>query len=355
MTQATRDNAIGISDELRRDLALVLPEVRAVGGMKRAEAQAWVGGRAASVEDAVTYAAELLRGSAAPAIVGLNGLTLEAVREAVALAEAARARLLPMPLGDPLSMRMSVTQAATLGHAMSADLRVVIQDGARKANAIEALIAERVPNALFMPGDLGALLQLRATVREQGAAAITSTTALPVKHVVIPLPADTDPRVIGQWHRLAADLQRAVRVSAITVPDLTKVANLRGALEVITWQTGLSCATGGVDFADGAPRPSAAAATLIQRGGIDLAVDTGWRPLPVELASQCAHRIRIGIEADASADVSFVTPGLAAGLRARVMRFDGVILWLCDDPAPAAGAVDDPAVSLLRRWIDEVR
>ena len=351
MTQMTRDNSNDISAELRRDLSLVLPVVERV---KNAEITAYLAGREVSVEEAVSRAVELVKASIAPAIVGLNGLTLEAAREAVALAEKWRARLLPLPGGDVATGRMSVMQVATLGHAYSADLRVAFrEEGARQANPVEEAIASRVPNTLFVKGDdLDALLRLRMAARANGASVITSMTALPVKKVVVVLPAGVDERVESQWHALAADLQKELRVSVIAAPDVATpraAGNSRGVLEVITWQTGLSCATGGVDFADGAPRPCADAVTLLSRGAVDVVMDAGLQLLELPLISSVKHRIRIGDALDAKADVCFVSPGLSVGLRARVMRFDGVTLWLCDDPTPGAGAVEDPVVRLLSR------
>ncbi len=353
MTQATRDNSNDISPELRQDLSLVLPLVQRAKGTA---ISAYLAGREVSVDEAVARAGDLIKVSVAPAIVGLSGLTIEAVREAVALSERLRARLLPLPAGDPIAWRMSVMQTATLGHACAVDLRVAFRDEVEGThNPINEAIASRVPNTLFVQGnDLDALLKLRMLVREQGASAITSMTALPVKRVVVALPASVDVRIASQWHLLAAQLQSELRVSVITLSEMGKLhaaGNRRGVLEVITWQTGLSCATGGVDFADRAPRPCADAATLLSRGGLDVVVDTGLLPVETSLLSSVKHRIRIGDAVDATADVCFVTPGLRVGLRARVMRFDGVILWLCDDPSPQGGAMDDPVVGLFARWM----
>lgn len=351
MTPVAHDNSNDISANLRQDLSLVLPYVERV---KSTGIAAYLAGREVSVEEAILRAAELVKSSIAPAIVGLNGLTIEAAREAVALAEKWRARLLPLPTDDVTATRMSVMQLATLGHAYSADLRVAYRPAsAGQVNPVEEAIASRVPNTLFMQGDdLDLLLRVRMEVRARGAVAITSLTALPVKKVVVVLPAGVDERVESQWHALAAELQKELRVSVITPPDVATpraAGNMRGVIEVITWQTGLSCATGGVDFADGAPRPCADAATLLSRGAVDVVVDAGLQSLELPLISSVKHRIRIGDSLDANADVCFVSPGLRVGLRARVMRFDGVILWLCEDPSPGGGAVEDPVVELLSR------
>ncbi|MEX2216819.1 MAG: hypothetical protein WD768_22080 [Phycisphaeraceae bacterium] len=359
-------------DAILNDVSLVLGAPSRQGGAIRAQLTAMTDGKTVPLEFAIARAKQLIESSTAPAIVGLNGLTLEAVREAVALAERHRMKLLPMPLPDPIAARQTVMQTATLGHAMAADLQVKRESTARLAidpppappweggesevtpddlaDRIDAFITARVPNALFMPvDDLDAVLALRTKVRELGAKVFTDATALPVKRVIVLLPHDCDPRAVSQWHRLAVEVQQELRLAVLSLPS-PDAGNIRGVLEVITWQTGLSCATGGVDFTDGSPRPCAGAVSLLARGAIDLVIDTGLRALPDALSNKVTHRIRIGPEPDAKAAVSFVTPGLSLGLAAQVMRFDGVMLWLGDD---ATGAQSDPAVELLRRIADD--
>lgn len=339
-------NATDQIAELLRDLAMVLPGDAFRQSNHTRAVSALISGTQATMSDAVAKACELIEGSTAPAIAGLNGLTIEAVREAVDLAERQRMKLLPAPLPDPVVARQPVTQTATLGHALACDLRVAFrEDDGQRGGPVDQAITARVPNTLFVDGrDLDALLRLRLEARRRGAEVFTRTTGLSVKRVVVTLPADVDPRVAAQWHRVAVQVQEELRVCVLTVAT-PQAANVRGAVEVITWQTGLSCATGGVDFADGAPRPCAGQASLLRRGAVDLLIDTGATPVAADLAAHVSHRIRIGAEPDKSAAVSFVTPGLAPGLAARVMRFDGVILWLCDDPATAPA---DPVVELLR-------
>ncbi len=344
MSTQSRHNLPPVSAELRRDLSMVLPMGKVA---ESAEIGAFVEGRAVELDEAVGCATALLRESQAPAIVGLNGLSIEAIREAIALAERMRAMILPLPARDPVAARMNIVQTATLGHAMSADLRVAFRDDAtRRESPIDQAIAQRVPNTLFVEGDdLDALLRLRAKVREQGAAVFTGMTALPVKSVAVTLPANVDPRIEAQWHALAADAQRSIRISVLTLPDLRTAGNHRGVIEALTWQTGLS----GASFADGSPRFCGNVHELMRRGAIDVALDTGLHPLTTEQCGNLKHRIRIGDAVDPAADVCFVTPGLSPGLRARVMRFDGAVLWLCDDPSPGSDAIDDPVVGLIAR------
>ncbi len=357
---STTANMPTASAELRRDLSLVLPEVRAADSPV---IEACVKGQRTEAHAAIALVRDRLRGSTAPAIVGLNGLSLEGVREALELAERWRAKLLPMPMPDPVAARMTVLQTATLGHALAADLKVVVRPQVKDspatgqepsmvtlADRIDQAITARVPNTLFVSGDLDTILALRQAARgkgERAAELFTDATALPVKRVIVLLPNDVDIRVAGEWHKLAAQVQRQIRVAVLSLPH-PQAANLRGALEVITWQTGLSCATGGVDLADGAPKPCAGATNLLPRSACDVVIDAGWSPMPTAWRRNVRHYIRISAAIDADADVCFVTPGLALGVAARVMRFDGVILWLCDDPTPGV-ALHDPAVDLLRR------
>lgn len=349
MSTIARHHSPQISAELRRDLSMVLPALKTA---ESTEIKAYFQGTPVALDQAIARAVQLLHQSQAPAIIGLSGLTLEAIREAIALAWHMRAMLLPLPQRESAAVRLPVVQTSTLAHAMAADLRVAFrEDATRHDSPIDQAITARVPNTLFVEGnDLDALLRLRARVREQGAAVFTNMTALPVTSVAVTLPANVDPRIEAQWHALAADAQQKIRISVISLPDLRTAGNQRGTIEVLTWQTGLSGTTGGVNFADGAPRPCQGAVALLQRGGVDVALDTGLHPLPADLSSNVKHRIRIGDELDGAADICLVTPGLSLGLRARVMRFDGVVLWLCDDPSPQSDAIDDPSVRLFPQF-----
>jgi hypothetical protein len=313
---------LAAADALRRDLALVLPggEVRPYDG---AETPAAIEGRPVSIEDAVNHAAELIDASRAPAIVGLNGLTIEAIREAIALAEAMRGRLLPEGTGDPVVARQSVTQTATLGHVFASHMIVWVGctggDGP-VANAI----AERQLLGGFVEADLPTVLKLRESLRQPEATGPFAQH----KRVAVVLHQGTDPRVASQWHKLAADVQKKLRVCVFQLPH-PDASNARGVIETVTWQTGLSPAFGGIDFGDGSPRACSANASL------DLVISAG-----------AAGETRITIGPPDRRDlVSFSTPGLCAGLAARVMRCDGIVLWLCADPATAP---PDPAVEVLR-------
>lgn len=303
------------SDSLRRDLALVLPPV-----LHRADAvrvRAVLRSREVSVEEAITTAAKLLSSASAPAIGGLGWLSIEAVREAVALAEALRGCLFPDATPDPVTARMAVTQTATLGHIFACDSIIWIGTNLCCGPIAEA-IAARIPRSISIEDKLEPVLALR-------------TANLETKNVGVILPAGVDPCVTSQWHKLAADAQQRGRIAVITLPDPQAAPNAKGAHEVVCWQTGLSLHLGAISFADGAPR-------IEPVRDADVLVDAGYAQ-PTN-----ARRIHLGREPDPKAEVSFVIPGLAIGLAAQITRFDGVILWLCDHPATAP---PDPAVQLL--------
>ncbi|MCX5660089.1 MAG: hypothetical protein NTW19_10250 [Planctomycetota bacterium] len=306
----------------------------------------------ASVEPAaLARTAAWLRDSHAPAIVGLSTLSIEGCREAIALAELARARLLPWPCPAGASAdHASVTQTASLGHLYKSQL--ILWVGCHgTTNAVARAIAANQLLASFVPPDRDTVVRFRKLLA-------ADPTAEPIgqhKRVGVVLGPAVDPRVASQWHKLAAQVQEHVRVAVITLPDLNASGNLRGALEAITWQTGQSCARGGVDFADGSPRPCSDAQTLLARGAIDLLIDTS--PAGAPLTGRVARRIALGDAANASAVTADETlhlplPALGASSASRVMRFDGVILWTCADPASAA---PDPAAALFRALADALR
>ena len=325
-------------EPLSRDLALVLPAVRRVD---RVTMEASIAGRRAERAAAVAEAAGHLSRSVAPAFVGLGHLSIEAVREVVALAEMLGARLLPDRPVDPTASRRGVVRSATLGHVFGADRLLWVGDGADQG-PVAAAIAGRNIVAEQLAGDLPTVLARR---RAWGDAPgelpdVLRGAARPVAL----LAAACDERVVAQWHHLAADVQRRTRLSVLVLPHPLAPPDHAGAASVVTWQTGLAFGPTGVDFGDGAPRPCPAGAAA---GSVDVVLDASGGTWP----APC--RIAVGRRVDDRADVAFVGPGLGIGLAARVMRFDGVVLWLCDDPDTAPA---DPTVALfaaLRRTCED--
>lgn len=287
----------------------MLPAVRRLDGPPTVTAT--IDGKPAAVEEALAQAAWLVAHSAAPAIVGLHRMSIEALREAVALAEHIRGRLLLRP-GDaqPIASRLPVVQTATLGHVFASDLIVWVgRDMYSEDHPVAQAVAGRRLLASFVDASVDTVLALRERFEVDPEH----------KRIAAVLPPGCDVRVVSQWHKLAAQVQDRVRLCVFSMPAMD-AANARGAHEVVTWQTGVSpAAAGGVDFADGAPR-------ACSHGPADLTIDA-------------RDGLTIG-------PVHFGTPGLVLGLAARVMRCDGVVLWLCDDPRKAPA---DPMVKLLGR------
>ena len=306
-----------ISNTLRRDLSLVLPE-QWLNGTPRDDAPAL---------PTVTEAASRLGAAKAPAIVGLAGLTIEATREAVFLLERLRGRILPSPAAR-LAGSEHIAQTASLGHVFASDLIVWVGCHG-DTNAITRRVAERQLRAAFVRDELAPIFALREAARDPRQALFDGHGK-----VAAVLGPDTDARVASQWHKFAADVQTRVRVAVIRLPDLATHANTRGASEATTWLTGLACGPNGIDFADGAPRPCAADAIT----ACDLILDATLDGLPAsELPG--AGVIRIG---------SRMRPPLAA----RVMRFDGITLWLADAPEKATA---DPLAAWLRDVASSIR
>jgi hypothetical protein len=117
MTQTT------VSPDLIRDLALVLPRVLPGAPVGDTTVTARAAGQPIDLPSAIARAVEWIDASPAVALVGLNNLSIEALREAVALAEKTRGRLLPRHT-RPDTDSQTITQTATLGHAAHSNLLV---------------------------------------------------------------------------------------------------------------------------------------------------------------------------------------------------------------------------------------
>jgi hypothetical protein len=305
-----------MTESLQQRLSLVLPSPEQA---KDTTLRAFAAGEAIAVDAAIERAAAMLRDSKAPAVTGAHRLSCQAVRQAVALMRQhdGAMRIDAPPIDHP------VMHTASLGHVTACDFIIKPGPGDWAAtHPVAAYVAQHVLHSLFVPPGLDELLALRQRVRERGGKAITDITMRPAKRLAVLLPPETRSEIISQWHKLAAELQTGIRTCVMALPDIDRYYNTRGALEVIAHLTG---AYGGFGH----------------RRVPDLAIDCGER-------SNAPQRIVIGT-ADETADLCFVTPGLAMGLAAQVVRFDGIPLWLCDDPVAAP---PDPAAELLRRWRD---
>lgn len=313
-------------DTLWQDLSLVLASRNEIAN---ADVGACIASEPCDVDAAVAKARQLIADATCPAVTGLNHVTVEAQRQAVTLAAAHDARVLPDACETPLD----IAQYATLGHVYNCDFIIKPGPGHWAAeHPVACAIAERVLHSMFIGETLDDVLQLRAAVRDRGAAALTDAIPQPVRRIAVVLPPGTDVAIVSQWHKLAADVQHELRLCVMTLPA-PDAANARGAIEVVTWRTGFAAP---VQFADGD-------ATRCLRGmaGVDLAIEIG-----ASQPTNAPQRIVIADAPDASAAVNFTIPGLAIGLAAHVCRFDGQMLRLCDNLQTAP---PDPAVALLQR------
>lgn len=332
------------SNALQRDVSLVLPNAQALSDVAtNVTVSALIKGRESDVDAAIARAVELINASVAPAFVGASQLTVEAVSEAITVTRKMRGRLIVgNDAPDPVVACQPVTFTGTLDRAMHADLVVAVgvdtDDTTQTAgNPIVQRIVETGRHGISCEATLEAVLQVRDYLSHDGPHnAVAGAIADATTATIMLLAGRCDSRVTGQWHKLACDVQQRHRVSVITVPDPAMYANTRGAMEVMTWRTGVY---GNVDFADGAARPCTAD---IANCDVSIGAVTG---------SPVAARIAIGPQPVRDAEVCFVTPGLSLGLVARVMRFDGAVLWLHTEPAVSP---PDPTVDLLKRLTDAI-
>jgi len=298
-------------EAFRRDLSLVLPILRAADSPDHAR----IGHRPADVAEAAELTAQWLRGAQRPAIVGLGMLTMEAVRDALRLARAVGGRACDQ-WRNPLVSRQPVWQRASLAAASNAKLMVGVGVSRHHSPAAERLGGEF---AIGVDASLETVLALRDAAEQAGHGNDVLSAILAAPSVVVVLASQTDPRVIAQWHQLAASLQQRVRMAVVTLPVLSS-GNWFGADSAMTWQTGISLAWGGVDF--GSRETSAA----LFRDDADVLIDFRHAPKP----SSAERHIVVGPTDLESADVHVQTDGLALGLAGHVMRFDGVMLRLND-------------------------
>jgi hypothetical protein len=333
MSHPAADNP---TSPLERDLSLVI-EPRWIDADATIDAR--VGGAHAAVGDAVAKASSLLCAAKSPALVGLSALSIEGVRAAVALAKNAGAKLLPSPAAHPESASRLVTQTASLGNAFASDMVLWVGCRGTDTPITRAIVGNQLLSA-FLPAELEAVLDLRRLLRNTRETSPFGAA----KKITAVLAADAEPRVVSQWHKLANEVQLRHRIAVLHLPRQGD-ANARGASEAITWLTGAAPSRGGVDVGAHPPIGCADAQTLLAADAIDVAIDLRAESTAPLSFSPDVKRIVIGESHDDSAAVSFVVPPLSLGVAARVMRFDGVILWLCDDPATAA---PDLTAQLLR-------
>jgi formylmethanofuran dehydrogenase subunit B len=262
-------------------------------------------------DEAVEAAAAILREARAPLIYGLEHVTCEAQRRAVALADAYGAVI--DSGAAPFAYQAVGASTATFGE---------IRDRA------ELVVAWRPdPPVPIVPDvvvdlDFEALWELRARVT--GAPLRTRTAALDdlarrlleARHVAF-IHGALDELTALALGLLVRDLNGERHAVTLALRD----GNARGAEDVLAWQTGFP---GAVSFARGHPRESRGAAALLERGDVDATL---------VLAPQS---VTVGPVTIATAEV----PGT-------VHRMDGVPV-----PVDAAQAGDRPSVEAVLAAIE---
>jgi formylmethanofuran dehydrogenase subunit B len=266
-----------------------------------------VEGRAASLEEAADAAAAILRGARAPLVYGLGGVSCEAQRQAVALAEAVgaivdpgggsgaglayqaigsstatfgeirdRAGLVVVWRADPAATNPRLLGRLRLDRAARGARPLVVVDAERTATAAEADAFVEVDTAR----DFEALWALRALVagapldRDRlGEPAVDDLAERlrSAEHVAF-LHGALDELVALALFSLVRDLSRERHAVTLSVRG---EGNARGAEDVMAWQTGFPAA---VSFARGHPRANPgelSAATLLERGEVDAALVIG--------------------------------------------------------------------------------
>jgi formylmethanofuran dehydrogenase subunit B len=340
---------------------------------------ATIEGRAVSVEEAADAAAAILRQARAPLVYGLGQTSIEAQRQAVALAEALgaivdpgggggaslayqaigsstatfgesrdRAELVVVWRADP-----AVSNPRLLGRLRVGSRPLVVVDGVRTATAEEADAFV----ALDAARDFEALWALRALV-----------TGAPLDRARLgELPVDDLAERLRAAHHVAflhgaLDELEALALFSL-VRDLSRDrhavtlalrgdANARGAEDVLAWQTGFPAA---VSFARGYPRAGPgelSAAGLLHRGEVDaalvIACDAltrlpGLRALPTVVIDAR------DTETAKAARVAFATAVEGIEVAGTAHRMDGVpvpLRALLDGGRPA---VEDVLVAIAGR------
>lgn len=358
---------------------------------------AWLDGRPAAAEAAVARAAAILRGARCPVVVGLPGATLEAQREAVAIAERIGASvdstLTPAAAHGLAAFQRVGKVGASLGEVRNrADVVVYwgvdpaathprhferhidrpgrFVAGKRillAAGAEPTATSARADRSLTVPDgrDFEALRLLRALARGldptddeiRSSSGIEPAALREVFAVMAGArygaffhspSALGSPAAAQEALELVRDLNTTRRFVALT---LGGPGNAAGAEAVLTWRAGAPRA---VDYARGSPRflpGEADAETRLARGEADAALHIGM--LGLGLGPEASRRLEaIPRVVVAPAGGDRATVGLAAA-RAEteaggtVIRADGVTL-------PLRPALSSPRPS-EHAWLERIR
>jgi formylmethanofuran dehydrogenase subunit B len=352
-----------------------------------------VDGREASVDEALDAAAGILAGARSPLVYGLGGVSCEAQRAAVALAEAIGAVVDPAgPLLDGasgLAFQARGASTATLGEVRDRAAAVVVwradpattnprlferlrlPDPARPLVVVDAERTETAALAdafLELPPDrdLEALSTLRAGVR--GITIGRADDLAPFDDLAARLLAFGHVALLHRvrgladalaLHALVRDLASVTHAVSVT---LRREGNAAGAEDVLAWQTGYPSA---VSFAGGAPRANPgewSAAAVLERGDADAALVVGSDPLD-HLPPAAAERLRaipvvtIDAAATATADaarVAFTTSAAGVHRAGVAHRLDGVPVALRAVLRSSRPSDEDVLAGIAERMAPEV-
>ncbi|MCC6581243.1 MAG: hypothetical protein IT440_12480 [Phycisphaeraceae bacterium] len=181
-----------------------------------------------------------LRSACAPVMTGWEGLPLASAALAVKLAAKLRAKAVFLHAW-PVTDRMGVRWEASEAFAQSAKLQLHVT----------------------CTSTLDDVLALRQAI---ASADPSSNDILAAGSAVVRIDAGVDPRIIEQWHRLAEQVQLQTRMAVLEENDR------KNAVDAMLWHTGVSPASGGLDFAHTPPRPCPPLPTLLDRKAVDLLV-----------------------------------------------------------------------------------
>jgi len=347
------------------------------------EPLAWINGAAASHDAAARHAAQLLAGAKRPLVTGLGGVSTEAQRIAVGIADhlrgAADWSTSPADQSAVLALQTVGGTAASWGEAAqrtdlivcwrcaphpalaSADAYRVLVGGATVGGAAEEVAGVDEQIVISDGADYEAIAVLRAMVAKVEVDPARVRQATGADHSALQALAErlqaSNYAVIVRGPQLAA--QGAASMAALTclaqeLHQSTRAVTLSppadgnrlGAENVLAWQTGFPL---GVDFARGYPRygPSEfTTAQLLQRKEIDAALVVCQAEM-ARLASLASTNLRslprvvLTAQADppTDADVVFRVASLHEG-GGTYYRNDGLAL-----PVGAATASGGPAAN----------
>lgn len=341
--------------------------------LQHGEVRAYRRGQEITVAEAIQEAAQFLRTAAMPGIFGLSETSLEAIREAVALAESLQAVIAPWP-ADPTRAwgQQAPDLARSWAEIRSCDVllfwradplrthpRLMERLTSRGARAVvldaqgaDNLTASHGHQTLRWPAslDLSVVRSLRLHLEKgeplSGPAQPLTSILLDAKQIHLFLGSDTAPDgvIVGQWQFLAAHRLNKSRISISVLPQ---TINGRATTEVLTWRTGFA---GPVRVANGKAvyGPSVGeAARLLAEGMVDVALCVG--PVPGNVHPRVL-RLAIGQQSNPQAEISFVIPGLSPLMDGHVQRADGILLRLAGESV----GWPDPTVALLAKLREAV-